>query len=108
MAKFYRLDENKNAVPCDVIEWHNCRQEMEDKDKKHVARDSINDKYISTVWIGLNHQHEDKLPPLIFETMIFSEESGIDEYCDRYSTWDETLAGHQRAIEWVKNGCKDD
>jgi hypothetical protein len=39
--------------------------------------------------------------------MIFKAKRSLD-YCERYSTWDEALEGHNKAIEWVKDGCKDD
>ena len=41
-------------------------------------------------------------PPVLFETMIFGPAGG-ENYCERYSTWDEALAGHRRALEAVAN-----
>jgi hypothetical protein len=107
---FYKLDENKNAVPCSATEWGDQREEMRKTRSKHVAEDYINDKRISTVWLGLDHgfEFEDNknYKPLIFETMIF--EKGDEIYCNRYSTWKESEEGHKKAIQWVKDGCKDE
>ena len=50
---------------------------------------------VSTVFLGLNHGYGGRL--LLFETMIFAGDAG--GYCDRYATYDEALAGHQKAIE---------
>lgn len=105
---FYKLDENKNAIPCEVLEWGEQLEEMSISGAKIVANEEVNGKIISTVWLGVNHSYNDGFPPLIFETMIFEGDSCWDIYCDRYSSWDEALAGHQKAIRWVKNGCKND
>jgi hypothetical protein len=64
---------------------------------------------VSTVFLGLDHRWGDG-PPLLFETMIFQawltpggpRQPG-ELYCERYSTWDEALAGHRRALEAVAN-----
>lgn len=72
------------------------------------------DKYtISTVDLGINHQFNDDLPPLYYETMIFNlenkeEENPFDYYQERYTTEEEAIAGHERAIEYVKNKLKEE
>ena len=105
---FYRLDENKNAVPCDIDEWGKQRKDMFCTDAKHLGNDIIDGKRISTVWIGLNHNFDEIGEPLLFETMIFDNDGSFkDIYCDRYSTWKEAEEGHQKAIQWVKDGCKE-
>lgn len=103
----YKLDENKNAIPCSVEEWARQIEEMRKNKTKHVAYESIGHIDISTVWLGLSHQWMPRAKPLIFETMVFNK-SGHDIYCERHSTWQEAEEGHKQAIEWVKNGCKDD
>lgn len=60
--------------------------------------------YISTIWLGLDHSFGFGGPPLIFETGVFVSEgggTGIGEELEmyRYSTEEEALAGHQRALE---------
>lgn len=53
---------------------------------------------VSTVFLGIDHGFgSDK--PVLFETMVFGGEH--DQYQDRYSTWDEAEAGHQKAIEMI-------
>lgn len=64
-----------------------------------VNFDKINDVTISTVWLGLNHQFDPSLPPLIFETMIFGGEH--NDYQERYSTEEEAQTGHERARKLV-------
>lgn len=100
---YYKLDENKNVVPCSLEEWAKQRKEMERTHTKHVAEDIIDGKRISTVWLGIDHNVYEKSPH-VFETMIFNNiDSYVESYCNRYSTYKEALEGHKEAIEWVKN-----
>jgi hypothetical protein len=104
--RYFKLDENKNAIPCNAIEWSEQFETMSDKERR-VGIDIIDGKLISTVFLGLNHSH-DKSEIHIFETMIFNQKGKLDElYCDRYATWKEAEIGHKKAIEWVKKGCKE-
>lgn len=67
----------------------------------------VGDYEVSTVDLGLNHQFNDDLPPLYYETMIFKVDNDKvnfrDLYCERYSTEEEARIGHQKAIEYVKS-----
>lgn len=100
---FYYLLPDKTYRETDMYEWSEQFEEMWRKDERHVSSDIINDKYISTVWLGINHNHFGGVP-LLFETMIFdsSDSNGNDIYMKRHTTWDEAVKGHQKAIEWVK------
>ncbi len=105
---YYKLNDDKTISPCSLEEWSKQFEELALLDKKHVGNDVINGHYVSTVWLGMCHNYWGD-GPLVFETMVFSsKESGIDEYCERYSTWSEAEEGHKKAIQWVKDGCKDD
>lgn len=54
---------------------------------------------ISTVFLGADASLSKN--PSLFETMIFG---GVhDRYRAKYKTWDEAVAGHQKAIELVQN-----
>lgn len=103
----YKLDENKNPIPCSLEEWGMQLREMKKNNTKHVCEDTINGNWISTIWIGIDHQDDDNGPPLLFETMVFDNDGSWNEiYIDRYSTWQEAAEGHKKAVEWVRNGCK--
>lgn len=73
---------------------------MEDIAYRHVAATAITDTiHVSTVWLGLDHGfglHGGE--PIIFETMCFGAQDPGDEDCERYSTLEDALAGHER---WV-------
>lgn len=99
------LDENNNAIPANLMEWGEFL-ENSPIERRRVARDVINGKLISTVFLGLDHSFNGSLH--IFETMIFeSEENNNDIYCDRYSTWKEAEEGHKKAIQWVLEEYKE-
>ncbi|HEX3445807.1 MAG TPA: hypothetical protein VHS80_13910 [Chthoniobacterales bacterium] len=102
------LDESGNVVECDLITW---AMWFEKSRQRIIEQDQIGDLWVSTIFIGLNHQYG-RGPPLWFETMVFHEpeyEPGLDRmirpeagYCERYTTIQEARAGHAAAIEWIR------
>lgn len=88
--------KNKKAIPCnDVIKW---AKQFEKSDRR-VAKDTVGDAYISTVFSGLDHSFNNDIP-LLFETMVFGGK--LDQEIDRYSTWKEAEIGHKKMIDKVK------
>lgn len=72
---------------------------------------------VSTVDLGLNHQFDETLPPLYYETMIFikgntfeerhNEENPFEYYQERYTTEKQAREGHKKAVEYVKEKLKE-
>lgn len=93
---YYKLDENKQTVPCDLAEWSNM---VEDPEGRHVDWIEIDGHNISTVFLGLDYNYFGDRP-LIFETMIFGKD-GDAIYMTRASTWDEAKEQHEKAKEWL-------
>jgi hypothetical protein len=60
-----------------------------------------NGVHISTVFLGLDHQSDPAGPPHIFETMIFWDGNDLDNWCQRYATWDQAAAGHDAVVRMV-------
>lgn len=98
-ARYYILDGH-TVVPCnDINVWGRCFG----GDGRIVAKTEIGPLYISTVFLGLDHNfsylidgagdHE----PLVFETMIFDD--GDDSYQTRCSTWEQAEEMHRVAVE---------
>jgi hypothetical protein len=105
MPDCYYLNEDHTIRPCSLYEWSEQLEKLHRSGNNHVAEETINGMWISTVWIGLNHGYgEDE--PLLFETMVFPENRYDQNYCDRYSTWSEAVNGHKKAAQWVLDGCK--
>jgi hypothetical protein len=105
LGPYYDMD----GKPMDVLDWFN-----KYRDNKHVAQDTIGDFWISTVLLGMDHNHycsdNDQKDPIIFETMIFHkakegqpEDKEFEYYQERYCTKEEAVEGHWRACETIKD-----
>ena len=97
-SKYYDRQGNELADNmAGIMEWGKLR---EDPNYKRIAETTLPDgTWISTVWIGIDHQFG-KGPPLIFESMAFESKDNLDECeCDRYSTEAEALAGHEAMVK---------
>lgn len=56
-------------------------------------------KWVSTVWLGMDHAFGSGAP-LIFETMVFPSESDFTDLdCRRYSTEEEAVTGHDEMVD---------
>lgn len=94
------LDEDKNLIPATVLEWGRF---LEIPSNKIVKRDMVDQAVISTVLLGVDLGFDGT--PLWFETMVFPSENNFSEqYCKRYSTYDEALKGHAETVRMVENG----
>lgn len=95
---------DKEGREVGVEEW----SALFEQGDRHVARDEISEKsvVVSTVWIGLSWalEVEDGGRPLIFETMVFPEDSYEDLLCYRWATADEAKAGHERLVRDIVAG----
>lgn len=63
-----------------------------------------NKKWVSTVWLGLDHNYKASGEPLIFETMVFPKKGDYGDLdCERYSTEDQAKKGHEiMCKKWSK------
>jgi hypothetical protein len=90
-------------VPCrDMIEWARWME----KGERVVAQTQVGPLWISTVFLGLDHNHSGRGDPLLFETMIFGDAEERGEG-DRYTTWDEAERGHARFVEECRRRLAD-
>ncbi len=101
MSLFYYLNEDHSVTECSVEQWSDQYEKMARTDTKHVAEDIVNECLVSTVWLGANHNYFGG-EPLLFETMVFQGAGSNDIYCERYSTWEQAVEGHEKTIQWVK------
>lgn len=101
----YTLDDDNNPVPCkDVLVWGEWFSKNDHR--RRVAQTDVGTRWVSTVFLGLDHSHGGLFGekfPTIFETMVFVRGSSEDLYCERYATWADALAGHERAVHMVLN-----
>lgn len=79
-----------------------------------VKKTQIDAFLVSTVFLGLDHNHSELGDPLLFETMIFAEDSsgdipfdGADDalfgYMKRDSFWNDAEETHEKACESIRN-----
>lgn len=61
-----------------------------------VGNTQVGQRWVSTVFLGTNCRHFGDGPPIVFETMIFGP--GQSDVVDRYETWDEAAAGHEKVV----------
>jgi hypothetical protein len=102
---------DRQGSPIDLAEWAVLQ---EDQDYKRVAWDLVNARwYVSTVWLGVDHAWWGP-PPLIFETMVFSQDGTANPHeeweTQRYPTEREAQRGHEDMVAMVQllDGVADD
>lgn len=92
MSDHYILDERHNPVPCDLMTWAKAFE-----GDRRVALTKVYDGCeVSTVFLGLDHSFGSG-SPLLFETLVFG--GPFDQEMERYSTWDQAMAGHAAMVE---------
>lgn len=93
----YFILENKQPVQVsDVLVWGAWMQTGDQR----VAETVIDDIRVSTVFLGLDHNHFGGTP-VLFETMIFTSDNGGGEM-DRYCTWDDAVRGHVDMVRRIE------
>lgn len=92
LGNYILADDHRTPVPCDDMttwgEWMGTAD-------RHVGHDMRNGIRVSTVFLGLDHGFGPGAP-VLWETMIFG--GPHDEYQERYTSYDDALAGHARAV----------
>lgn len=93
----YILDANWRPVPeRDLFKW----AEWFESANRTVARNTIGDAVISTVFLGLDHCYSGGAP-ILWETMVFGGK--LDQEQDRCSgTREQAEAMHAKMLERVK------
>ena len=104
MLEKYILKGKKVKLVSDLNEWGKFMQSS----KRIIKQDTIGGKWISTVFLGIDHNYypypDGEKCPILFETMIFSNETDYDdEYQERYTTYDQAIEGHKKACELLLN-----
>lgn len=94
--------QGKLAVPAPDIEtW----AKRFDHSNKHVAETQIGGIWISTVFLGIDHNHSRVGLPILFETMVFR--GGHGDECERCETWEQAEKQHAEAVEHVRREIKE-
>lgn len=99
-SNLYILDEKGNPiVESDIYLWSNW---FENADLRRVAKDTIGDSDVSTVFLGVDHNFNKRGPPILWETMVFGGK--LDREQDRCSgSKEQAEAMHARMVKRVKD-----
>lgn len=83
---------NKQGEEISIEEWGR----LHDSKYKIIEQTTLpNGKWVSTVWLGIDHNYGEGEPE-IFETMVFPQTKDLDEDdCARYSTLEQAIEGHK-------------
>lgn len=101
-SKYYKLDCYGEPVPCSNIEWSRWFEDEDSHEARQVNVTKFPDAQIqvSTVFLGLNHCFDLSLPPQIFETMVFRNDSG--EELQRCATRQAALIQHNEVCDMIR------
>ena len=102
---WYILDNNHKPVNKPVLE--SVKWMENNPNRKTVGYDKLTDLNgdevrVSTVFLGLDHAYVGG-KPILWETMIFGG-THDQEYQERYSSYEQAIEGHQKAINFIKTG----
>jgi hypothetical protein len=101
-------EDGRTPIPCySLTEWGRWLEEDHHRSLWWTGNAT---KWVSTVFLGLDHRHWGGGPPLLFETMAFQHEGRtmdffgdvrpVPETLDqvRYSSWDDAEIGHKALV----------
>ena len=99
MSDYY----DKQGQSLTLFEWAALVARHDPAYKRVLETTLTNGRWVSTVWVGLNHQFGTG-PPLIFETMVFPKEGDFSELdMARYGTIQEAQTGHDVMVQKWSN-----
>lgn len=93
---------DKQGRPVNIDQY--AQLQKDNKDYYRIAETTLGKIWISTVWLGLDHDYNfsgdgPNPHPIIFETMVFPAELDME----RYHTEAEAIAGHKRMVRKWRN-----
>ena len=95
----YVLKKGKPVPEPDLMVWAKSFGIVD----RRIIYDNLGDCYISTVFLGLDHNHFGGTP-IFYETMVFGGPN--DQYRERYATKQEAKRGHRRVRRLLRKNRK--
>lgn len=94
----------RTPIAVNLWTWGEACAKRKDPDPWRVARDQINEKcFVSTVFLGLDHNYAQTGDPILFETLVFGGPMDGEMY--RYCTYAEAEQGHDRILTQARIAC---
>ena len=102
---------DKEGKPITLLEW---AELGDDTDYKRIASTMVAERYwVSTIWLGVDHNFGLWAPPLLFETCVFDNGAPIEVLeghetveslvIDRYTTEEQAKAGHEGVVNYLNH-----
>lgn len=102
----YVLDKKHNPIPVDleddsVAKWGKW---FEKNKNRIVKQENVEDWFVSTVFLAVDHNFTGEGPPVLFETMVFGMSDGdeMGQFTRRYTSWDAAAEGHRATVQNLK------
>ena len=101
MIPRYAILRDDKVIEVAFDDWRFSRS-FEESKTRIIKQTNLPTAYVSTVFLGINHQFFDG-PPIWFETMIFGGEH--DGFQRRYSTIEEARTGHAETVIFARSNA---
>lgn len=89
---------SRDGQPLCLFDW---ARSFENTDR-HIGDDAFNGIRVSTVFMGLDHQHDPTGPPLLYETMVFGGDYNYEFW--RHSTEETARVFHEAVVSALREG----
>ena len=121
-VEHYILEDDGSIKTASLMEWADWMEN--NREKRMIARDTVGDFYVSTVFLGLDHNFAETGTPVLFETMTFESaetvrhilgkerkfhkeagEAGLRTEIPEWGRWhtqEEALEEHKKIVEAVR------
>lgn len=101
----YILNEAGEPVrinnPVEWGKWYERSSVPQVPGSRIVAQQNVGGLFVSTVFLGIDHNFGGKGGPVLWETMVFRGTEVVHQ--DRYTTRQDAEAGHQAALELARS-----
>ena len=78
------------------------RQWIGNPNHRNVKQYKKHGLHVSTIFLGLDRNSSNMGPPILFETMLFDDKSGVEKGQWRFATWDKAVAHHDKLIKSIE------
>ena len=108
LEKLYYLVDRRPVAAASVEQWVELFRFSDPFSRVALAESPYFS--ISTVFLGIDHRHFGKGPPILFETLVsvrkerdetLEEALSLDGHMVRYSSWDDAEAGHMALLRRI-------
>lgn len=93
MSKFYSRNEDGSVtLVSDVVTWARGQEHH-----RHIAESTVGDAWVSTVFLGIDHNFSGIGPPILWETMVFG--GPHDQKTFRYASEGAAIENHEAVVK---------